>query len=127
MTKVMCFGTFDNLHPGHLFYLKEARKLGDYLVVLVARDDNVEKIKGRCPKESEEKRLLKVQKTGIAERVVLGEKIDKMLIVKKENPDIIALGYDQQVDIDNLKKIVKAKIVRIEPPKPEIYKSSKIK
>ncbi len=127
MTKIMCFGTFDNLHPGHLFYLKEARKLGDYLVVVIARDDNVKKIKGRHSQESEDERFLKVQKSNIAERVVLGDKRNKMLIVKKENPDIIALGYDQQVDIKNLGKIIKAKIVKINPYKPEIYKSSKIK
>ncbi|MCD4694128.1 adenylyltransferase/cytidyltransferase family protein, partial [bacterium] len=53
MIKVMCFGTFDNLHLGHLFYLKEAKKFGDYLVVVIARDNNVKKIKGRCPREDE--------------------------------------------------------------------------
>ena len=46
MVTVMAFGTFDVLHPGHHFYLEQARKLGDNLVVVVARDANVKKLKG---------------------------------------------------------------------------------
>jgi cytidyltransferase-like protein len=42
---VMTFGTFDVFHPGHRFYLAEARKLGDRLLVIVALDSTVEKIK----------------------------------------------------------------------------------
>lgn len=42
---VMTFGTFDVFHPGHRFYLSEARKLGNRLLVIVALDSTVEKIK----------------------------------------------------------------------------------
>jgi cytidyltransferase-like protein len=42
---VMTFGTFDVFHPGHRFYLTEARKLGNRLIVIVALDSTVEKIK----------------------------------------------------------------------------------
>jgi FAD synthetase len=42
---VMTFGTFDVFHPGHRFYLTEARKLGGRLIVIVALDSTVEKIK----------------------------------------------------------------------------------
>ncbi|HEY4500387.1 MAG TPA: adenylyltransferase/cytidyltransferase family protein, partial [Candidatus Paceibacterota bacterium] len=47
MKRVMVFGTFDILHPGHLYFLRAAKKLGDYLIVSLARDVNVRKIKGR--------------------------------------------------------------------------------
>ena len=60
MKKVMAFGTFDGLHPGHLNFLKQARRLGDSLVVVVARDANVRKIKGRFPRLGEGERLRKV-------------------------------------------------------------------
>jgi D-beta-D-heptose 7-phosphate kinase/D-beta-D-heptose 1-phosphate adenosyltransferase len=40
-------GCFDILHPGHLTYLRDARGLGDRLVVLVNSDDSVRRLKGR--------------------------------------------------------------------------------
>ncbi|MHA1679090.1 MAG: adenylyltransferase/cytidyltransferase family protein, partial [Promethearchaeota archaeon] len=55
--KVLCFGTFDILHPGHVSFLKQARKYGNYLVVVVARDENVKKIKGKYPLDNELKRI----------------------------------------------------------------------
>ena len=41
----MLFGTFDGLHEGHFDLFRQAKKYGDYLVVVVARDVNVKKIK----------------------------------------------------------------------------------
>ena len=41
MKWVVATGTFDILHPGHLFYLEESKKLGDELWVIVARERNV--------------------------------------------------------------------------------------
>ena len=49
MTTVMCFGTFDTLHPGHLYFLRECRRYGDNLVVVIARDATVAKVKGKKP------------------------------------------------------------------------------
>ena len=40
----MATGTFDILHMGHIYYLKEAKKLGDELVIVVARDFTVRKL-----------------------------------------------------------------------------------
>ena len=45
MIKVMATGTFDLLHMGHIYFLKEAKKLGDKLIVIVARDSTVRKMK----------------------------------------------------------------------------------
>jgi len=36
--KVMVFGTFDIFHPGHRSFLNQAKKYGNYLIVVVARD-----------------------------------------------------------------------------------------
>ena len=49
MKKVMCAGTFDIIHPGHLYYLSEAKKYGDNLVVVVARDETSKDFKGKKP------------------------------------------------------------------------------
>ena len=38
MIRVMATGVFDIIHLGHIHYLTESKKLGDELVVVVARD-----------------------------------------------------------------------------------------
>ena len=43
---VLTGGCFDILHVGHVRFLSEARKMGDYLIVLLENDKNVKKLKG---------------------------------------------------------------------------------
>ncbi len=125
----MAFGTFDTLHPGHAFFLKKARKLGDCLVVIVARDRTVKKVKNHPPLNTEDKRVKNLLALGLAEKVSLGRiGNDKYAVIRDENPDVIALGYDQKFFIDGLKKAFPdAKIVRIKSFHPDIYHSSIIK
>ncbi|HLC90062.1 MAG TPA: adenylyltransferase/cytidyltransferase family protein [Patescibacteria group bacterium] len=128
MKKVMVFGTFDGLHLGHLNFFKQAKALGDYLIIVVARDINVEKIKGRLPKLDENQRLEVIRRQGIADKLILGHFKDPYFYIKKEKPEIICLGYDQAGFAHGLEaKFPKIKIVRLKPYKPEIYKSSKLK
>ncbi len=129
MKKVMCFGTFDVLHRGHEFFLKEARKLGDCLVVAVARDATVSAVKGRKPLNDENVRARNVMRLGIADRVVLGYTDDKLRIIEEEKPEVICLGYDQQSFTEGLKEKLRQRgldveIVRLPPYHPEKYKSS---
>jgi FAD synthetase len=124
--KVMCFGTFDNLHPGHLSYLSQARGYGDYLIAVVARDVNVKKLKGRLPRQKEKLRLSKVKNLSFVDEAVLGQLRDKFGIIKKHKPPVICLGYDQTVDTRELEKVFPGKIVRLKPYKEYIYKSSKL-
>lgn len=130
MKKVMCFGTFDILHKGHEYYLKEAKKLGDCLVVVVALDATVAAIKGSLPVHSQETRLKNLQKLGIADKVILGGSADKLQRTEEEKPDVICLGYDQQSFTENLKEelgkrgMKNIEIVRIPSYHPEKYKSS---
>ncbi|PTY04054.1 cytidyltransferase [Verrucomicrobia bacterium LW23] len=44
---VQCHGTFDLVHPGHIFHLEEARALGDVLVVTITGEKYVNKGPGR--------------------------------------------------------------------------------
>lgn len=130
--KVIAFGTFDIIHPGHESYLKQARELGDKLVVVVARDATAEKTKGRWPKNDERARLQKIIESNLADEVVLGDLDDRYKVLEKFRPDIVALGYDQKTDMKKLeeklgKLNIDAKIVRLNSYKPEIYKSSKLK
>ena len=56
-TKIMVYGTFDVLHLGHVDFLRQAKALGDFLVVSVARDVNAKKFKGYAPVFGEKERL----------------------------------------------------------------------
>lgn len=106
--------------------LKEAREYGDYLIVVVARDNVVCEVKGKMPKNNENTRLENMKKLNLADKVRLGCLEDKYEAITEEKPDVIALGYDQKVFVDNLVKVIddNVQIVRLQPYMPEIYKSS---
>ena len=132
MKKVMAFGTFDIFHLGHQSYLRQAKILGDYLIVIVARDKNVKKFKKQETRNKEQERMKELKFSALANKVVLGNLRDKYEVIKKYRPNIIALGYDQEVNLKKLRNklkefSLKTKIVRLKSYKPEIYKSSKLK
>ena len=113
----MATGTFDILHMGHIYYLKEAKKLGDTLIVIVACDSTVRKMKHE-PVTSEKMRLQLIKELKIVDDAYLGKKDDIYKIVEEIKPDIIALGYDQihdeKIIRQNLeKKNINSKIVRL--------------
>ncbi len=121
----MVFGAFDPLHKGHLEFFKQASKLGDYLIV-VARDLSIKKIKNRKPRFQEGERLKAVKEASGVDRAVLGDSNDYGKVIKDFQPDIIAIGYDQEIPETLKNTLKKYKIVTLKPFKPEIYKSSKI-
>lgn len=132
MTKVLVFGSFDLIHPGHHYLFKEAKKLGKELFVVVARDSTIRKTKNHEPKFDENERLKHVQEISYVDKAVLGNPGDKYKIIETIKPDIIVLGYDQHIFTERLeeeldKRKLKAKIIRIQAHKPEIYKSSLLK
>jgi len=129
MKRVMAFGTFDLLHKGHEYFLEQAKKQGDELVVVIARDSTVLKTKGKQPVHDELTRQKNVQNIPRVDRAVLGSKDDVYLIIKEFAPDVICLGYDQTHFIDKLEEKLKefglkTRIIRIESFKPELYKTS---
>ncbi len=126
MIRILVFGSFDPFHKGHLYYLKQAKKLGDILIVVVSSDEKIRKIKKHKPREGEQQRLRKIEDLKIADKVMIGEPAGDYNIIEKLNPDIIALGYDQKIPEPLKNKLNKYKIVRLKPYKPEIYKSSKL-
>ena len=125
MGRVLSCGTFDHLHPGHRSFLEQAAALGRELVVVVARDENVRRIKGRGPDHSEEERRMRVEALGIAAQVRLGYPgKDFLRIVAEIQPEIIALGYDQKAPPGLKEAFPQIQIVILEPYHPEKYKSS---
>lgn len=113
----MATGTFDLLHMGHIYYLKEAKKLGDKLAVVVATDTTVRRLKHE-PVNPEETRLNLIKELKIVDEAHLGHEEDIYEIVQEIKPDIIALGFDQVHDKKMIKselkkRKIKTKIVRL--------------
>jgi len=128
----MAFGTFDFFHAGHESYLKQAKELGEYLIVVISRDKTVKLIKGQPPLNSERKRAATVRETGIPDKVILGYHGDKHKVLKKFRPSVIALGYDQFVFTQKLEKTLidlklDAEIKRLDAHFPQVFKSSIIR
>lgn len=129
--KVMCFGTFDVLHLGHLDYFQQAKKYGDHLVVVIARD----KTKRAQKKKilfSEKERLRLVRNLKIVDEVVLGHHKKFLKIVKEKKPDVVCLGYDHEIKKKKLAERLKelgldCKVKRMKSYQKHKYKSSKIK
>jgi FAD synthetase len=132
MKKIMVFGVFDLLHPGHISFLNQAKKLGNFLIVSVARDVNVKRIKGKRPVFDEKKRMAHVKQLKIARKIVLGGLKDPWPHIMREKPDLIALGYDQGSFVGNLpeelrKHKLKTRVIRLKSFRPDVFKSSLMK
>ncbi|HNX16790.1 MAG TPA: FAD synthase [Methanoregula sp.] len=116
MKRVVATGTFDILHPGHLYYLSESKKLGDELWVIVARDANV-KHKPR-PIIPEEQRRVMIAALRPVDHAILGDPTDMFRPIDEIRPDIITIGFNQYFDenklVDQLTaRNLSAKVVRI--------------
>lgn len=129
--KVMIFGVFDLLHPGHLYLLYHARLKGAELVAVIARDASVKRLKGRAPEWNERKRIQAVRATGLASSVVLGDLKDgTYAVVKKHKPDAICLGYDQDILKKDLSlkmesnNLPKMPLFTLKPYKAEVFHTS---
>jgi len=122
--KVLLFGTFDFLHPGHLFVLSEGRKRGD-LHVVVARDATVERIKGRLPAHSQDERKAAIEKEFLDAVVMLGSDTgDYLQPVREVQPDLILLGYDQRLPPGVSEADLPCRVERLPSFQPDKYKSS---
>lgn len=102
MKRVVAFGTFDILHPGHIAFLEAARRLGTNLTVVVARDATVRREKGRLPVFNERDRLRVVASLKSVDHATLGDRPDSWRILRRIRPDVIAVGYDQPTDHPSL-------------------------
>ncbi len=113
----MATGVFDLLHPGHLYFLREARKLGDELWVVVARDRTARRFKHE-PITPEDSRLELVGALKPVDRAVLGHEGNIYDILDEIRPDVIALGFDQVHDENRIleecrKRGLSTKVVRL--------------
>ena len=130
MKRVLIFGVFDLLHEGHKYFLKKSKEFGDFLIVSVARDTYVQQYKGRTPEHDENQRIAALEKSGLADQVILSDSdIGTFNVVEKTHPDVICLGYDQNKLKENLlawidAKALKIKVLTMPPFKEDTYKTT---
>jgi FAD synthetase len=133
--RVLVAGTFDIIHAGHIYLIREAAKLGDVYVV-VATDRNRELFSGERPIISQEQRLEVIKNIKNVKEARLGRNDnDTLKTVEEINPHIILLGPDQKYSIDILIEGLKEKginhieVRRLEKyyDKYELHSSSLIK
>lgn len=107
MKKVLVGGRFNILHPGHVYFLEKAKSLGDFLVVVIAHDATIRKQKKFLLFPARERKKL-LESLSFVDKVVIGYPIGGeegyLKMVRKEKPAIIALGYDQKINISRLHK-----------------------
>ncbi|MFY0640007.1 MAG: bifunctional D-glycero-beta-D-manno-heptose-7-phosphate kinase/D-glycero-beta-D-manno-heptose 1-phosphate adenylyltransferase HldE [Bermanella sp.] len=107
-TIVMTNGCFDILHPGHVSYLKNAKKLGDKLIVAVNTDDSVRRLKGEGrPINSTEHRMDVLVGLASVDYVVPFSEDTPQRLIAKLLPSILVKGGDYKIeDIAGGKEVI---------------------
>lgn len=134
-TRIMIFGTFDMIHKGHESLFMQARSLAKrpYLIVSVARDVSVARIKGAPPRTGEEERRALLAAHPLVDEAILSDLDGYMPHIRAARPDIIGLGYDQfgeyvdRLEEDLRREGIQAAIVRLAAFEPETYKTAKLR
>ena len=109
-TVVFTNGCFDILHAGHIHYLKEAKKLGDRLLIGLNTDRSVQTLKGKTrPINSEISRSTVLKNLSFIDGVTLFEEETPRALIEDILPHVLVKGGDYSVDevvgADTMKKI----------------------
>lgn len=114
---VLASGVFDLVHYGHVRFIEEAKKIGgneSRLVIIVARDKTVQRLKGRKPIISEDQRRAVIESLKPVDEAILGyEDLSFEDTILKVNPDIIAMGHDQQILEKQIQEFIKQRNLNI--------------
>ena len=109
MKTVLAAGVFDLLHYGHIRYLEESKKAGGpdaKLIVIVARDETVRKLKGHDPILPEDQRRAVIEALKVVDEALLGyEEMDLVRVIQQIQPDIVVMGHDQQSIKSQVEKV----------------------
>ena len=137
MKTVLTSGAFDLIHYGHIRLLEEAKRLGGSgarLVVIVARDETIRKLKGHPPVIPEDQRRAVIEALKVVDEALLGyPDLDMAAVLDRVQPDVIAVGYDQDGIEAMAKKAIEERGLEIEVKRisrfaqDDLDSSSKIK
>ena len=121
-------GVFDLLHPGHINILKQAKKLGDYLIVGLVNDELAKKYKGTYPILSYKQRLAVLKAIKYVDKVIKQSKLVTETQLAALKVDLYVKGTDwkNRTDIPELNWLKKNKKVKFIPYTKELS-TTKIK
>lgn len=123
MKKVITYGTFDLLHPGHINILRRAKSLGDHLTVAISSDKFNEE-KGKKSYYSLEERIIILESIIYVDSVIVEDNWNqKRNDIIENNIDIFVMGNDWEGKFDHLKDLCEV----IYLPRTEGISTSKIK
>ncbi len=128
--KIFIAGTFDNFHVGHQYLCWSVYRKDVEMVIVVARDKTVKRIKKRLPLHTEHQRVDRLKLEFSAYRNVkirLGNLNTNFLkTIQEEFPTHLQLGYDQQADVVSIQKVLPNLVIRRGKPYfANFFKSSK--
>jgi cytidyltransferase-like protein len=106
---VFAAGCFNRVHPAHLRLLRQAKVLGDRLVVVLSNDAHNKKPNAVPAAE----RKARLESYGVADEVVVGEADSFAESLRKVAPGILVLGYDQKLPDPETEQAVAALGVRV--------------
>ena len=111
-------GCFDILHKGHIELLRQAREMGDFLVVGLNSDDSVYRLKGfGRPVNDQDSRVAILKAIRYVDYVVIFEEDTPYELIKAIQPDILVKGGDYSPD-----EVVGCDLVRMSGGRVEIVK-----
>lgn len=97
-TIVMTNGCFDILHPGHIDYLRKAKKLGDRLIVAVNSDKSVKQLKGSTrPLNSVQTRMTMLDALEATDWIIEFNEETPQRLIERVLPDILVKGGDYEI------------------------------
>jgi len=126
--RVLASGAFEILHPGHIKFLAEAKKIGgegSKLIVVIARDETIKERKRREPIMDEESRKEIISALKLVDEVILGHApFSFEEVIEEVKPDIVVFGHDQDELMNQFKKFAKEHKLKVEIVKVQKFSSN---
>ncbi len=96
---VLTNGVFDLLHTGHLYYLQQARQLGDALIIALNADASVRALKGPTrPVQTEEQRAYALAALACVDAITLFSEPRLTAEIRALRPDVYCKAGDYTLD-----------------------------
>ncbi len=119
MKKILASGCFDIIHGGHIEFFKQAKALGDYLIVCVASDEVILKYKHKPPSIPLQHRMTVIKSLSMVDEVISSTNLDSILDFKDyfltTKPDCLVVTEDDKYEIAKRKfcEVAGAEYIRL--------------